>query len=170
MQTHTGFTLVELVVVIVLLSILSAVAVPRYLDISDDAHKSVVKAVAGTLTSSVEMARNALFVIEGGGPAEEVQVFPGGIDGRIDFNAQGWPSQQFHGPLESNPTLNNINDCLSVWSGLLGPSSVTASRGADGDFQAEYNGNGACTYTYNDATRFKITYNSNNGTVRFIEE
>jgi prepilin-type N-terminal cleavage/methylation domain-containing protein len=35
-----GFTLVEIVIVIVLLAILAAVAYPKYIDLRDDAHKS----------------------------------------------------------------------------------------------------------------------------------
>jgi MSHA pilin protein MshA len=49
-----GFTLIELIVVIVILGILAAVAIPQFTDISDQARLAVGQAACGSLhTSSV---------------------------------------------------------------------------------------------------------------------
>ncbi|MCX8095783.1 MAG: type II secretion system GspH family protein, partial [Caldisericia bacterium] len=48
-----GFTLVEIVIVIVLLAILAAVAYPKYLDLRDDAHKAQDEATIGAWRSGV---------------------------------------------------------------------------------------------------------------------
>ncbi|WP_020675476.1 prepilin-type N-terminal cleavage/methylation domain-containing protein [Geopsychrobacter electrodiphilus] len=52
MKNQKGFTLIELVVVIVILGILAAVAVPKFVDLTADARLANAKAVAGTLGSS----------------------------------------------------------------------------------------------------------------------
>ncbi|HPC38976.1 MAG TPA: type II secretion system protein [Exilispira sp.] len=50
-----GFTLIEIVIVIVLLAILAAVAYPKYLDLRDDAHKSADQAVIGSWRAGVHI-------------------------------------------------------------------------------------------------------------------
>ncbi len=52
-----GFTLIELVVVIVILGILAVTAAPKFIDLTGDAKGAVVQAVEGSLNSAADLAR-----------------------------------------------------------------------------------------------------------------
>ncbi|HEX4943230.1 MAG TPA: prepilin-type N-terminal cleavage/methylation domain-containing protein [Usitatibacteraceae bacterium] len=52
LKSQQGFTLIELVVVIVILGILAAVAVPKFIDLSGEASQAAVEGVAGGLSSA----------------------------------------------------------------------------------------------------------------------
>lgn len=51
-KRQTGFTLIELVMVIVILGLLAAVAIPKFVDLSSDARTAALSGVGGALSSA----------------------------------------------------------------------------------------------------------------------
>ncbi len=56
MKKNAGFTLIELVIVIVILGILAAAALPRFSDLSTDARLAALNGMAGSIRSAAAIA------------------------------------------------------------------------------------------------------------------
>jgi len=63
-KQQSGFTLIELVVVIVVLGLLAATALPKYINITSDARRSSINGVAGGLRAAAALGQ-AQYVVNG---------------------------------------------------------------------------------------------------------
>ena len=70
---RNGFTLIELVVVIVILGILAAIAAPKFMDLQTDARISAINGLSGAIKSAVNMSY-AKSIIKG---TDKLDVFCG---------------------------------------------------------------------------------------------
>jgi len=57
-KRQAGFTLIELVIVIVILGILAAAALPRFTDISTEARTSAINGLAGSIRAAASIAKS----------------------------------------------------------------------------------------------------------------
>lgn len=64
LRRNRGFTLIELVMVILLLAVLAAVAIPNFQDFRSDARNSAVRGAVGGVRSAVAIARAAIALKE----------------------------------------------------------------------------------------------------------
>ena len=66
MKKQAGFTLIELVIVIIILGILAVTAAPKFLNLQDDAKKSAAQGVQAAVSSSAQLvySKSALEGIE----------------------------------------------------------------------------------------------------------
>jgi MSHA pilin protein MshA len=69
---HAGFTLIELVIVITLLGILAAVAFPRFADLTSDARKAIIDALADNIRAARDNARSKWRVDGGSGSSVDL--------------------------------------------------------------------------------------------------
>lgn len=61
-ERNQGFTLIELIIVIVILGVLAVAAAPKFLDLTTDSHLSVTKAEAGAFKSAVQLVRSVYLI------------------------------------------------------------------------------------------------------------
>jgi MSHA pilin protein MshA len=101
-SVQRGFTLIELVVVIVILGILAAFAVPRFMGLDQQARIASVNSLAGTLRSAAAMAHGVY--LARGNPANPVV-----IDGQNVNFTNGYPDAASIGLLLAPGTLTTNN-------------------------------------------------------------
>lgn len=151
-SAQAGFTIIELIVVILLLGILTATALPRFLDVTDEAHAAVVSAVQGGLVTGGALFR-AQFVANGEDTTTGISDFAGNFP-----NSNGYPLGT------TDNTLDTNQDCADIYIGLLqeGRPGVIASTQAAGsdwvagdfaasggaDFYAKLVASRTCEYAY----------------------
>ncbi|MGF2736647.1 prepilin-type N-terminal cleavage/methylation domain-containing protein [Marinobacter sp. DUT-1] len=172
-QRNRGFTLIELVVVIAILAILAAFALPRFAQLSEEAHRSNVKATTGAVAAGVALVKAQNVTNGSTGATVDVDGFGNGL---VDVGPNGWPVSV--GSDSASATMDAAR-CIEVWNGVLqanAPNVATAAADgvdyvvaavADGDA-----GEGAdCEFTYQvdglagTADEKRIVYDADTGEV-----
>lgn len=169
-RTHSGFSLIELVFVIVLLTILGVLAAPRFIDIATDGHRSSVAGSAASFQEAVILVRATSIAKGLRGPRNNIPDFG---DGTVDINSNGFPVDTvLTGATLYNNTLTTTR-CMAVWNGILqNPPTITTSTSTAFDYRVTVN-NGAvktCTYTYRRSTSptRSFTYSTITGRVTVV--
>ena len=142
MASARGFSLIELVIVVIILGLLAVTALPRFLDVTDEAMAANIEGMAGGVATGVALSR-AQWESQGRPQQDGRNVV--WYDGTQLFLTR----EEASGPVSpgypvDNAGRNGASDarvmtperCIAVWGGVLqNPPSLTAS-GAAADLAA----------------------------------
>ena len=115
-RKEEGFTLVELLIVVIILGILAAVAIPQFGSSTDDARLATLQSNLSTLRNAIELYKS-----------EHNSVYPGEVsqaDGTT-ATAQGGPGSTCSQAFVAQ---------LTLYSDMAGVTSVGSSPGAKGPY------------------------------------
>jgi MSHA pilin protein MshA len=134
MKKQRGFTLIELIMVIVILGVLSAFALPRFADFGEDARVASLNALAGALRAAANIS-HAQQLADGGTPGDSVT-----LEGAVITMVNGYPTADGAGITLASQVSNDY---------------TATGGGADGGDVLTFTltpGTAGCTVTYTAAT------------------
>lgn len=139
LESKKAFTLIELVMVIVILGILAASAIPKFTNLSGKAHDATVQGIVGAVKGGILIVKSDNMIT---GTNASISYYPESLDGR---SAQTTVDSLFFRVLDQSPEAD--------WIKTAGPSTA----GGTATETYDYTGKGTGLYV-------ELTYTNNLGT------
>ncbi|WP_108945986.1 prepilin-type N-terminal cleavage/methylation domain-containing protein [Shewanella halifaxensis] len=169
-QNTKGFTLIELVIVIIILGVLAVVALPKFINVQDDARRSAMSGQFAAFESAVKLYHSG-WLAKGNNSA--VEQLPGFGQGNVASSDTGFP-------YSTSGTNTDVHKaCGELWHGIT-DTDFTIDAVADGDLMTSdvdiaytYRGD-MCIYRdlyfiqRNETTKV-MNYNFNTGKVEIVD-
>lgn len=128
MRNQAGFTLIELIVVIVILGILAATALPRFSNLTNDARRGSVQGMTGGVRSAAALARASWLV----GGSSGTSITMDGVTVTVD-GTTGYPANSAAG-------IGNAMQSLDGFTAAYGALVTFTPNGFSGTTcRTEYN-------------------------------
>lgn len=168
-KVGSGFTLVELIIIIVILGLLAVTAAPKFLNLTDDADLAVVTSLAANLQKSVKDANTRWQIA---GSPGRIQNLEGFSDNTLDMSTAGWPLGLDKGNGTDNVGIGDAG-CHALWNYLL-DGAPSANLDTSQPFQSyRHSDSKFCSFIYREngdtadrtSAKLGVLYNSTNGTV-----
>lgn len=121
---NKGFTLIELVMVIVILAILAAVAIPRFIDLQSDARVSTAKGIGGAISGASNILHSQ-FILR---TTNYILGTTGGPDTGILFNANIAGASVVANP--NTITVDGSSAQITITVGGVGTYTMTYTAGS----------------------------------------
>lgn len=141
-MNRKGFTLIELVTVIVILGILSAVALPAYLDYRTEARKAACKGALGALRAGIANFYAYKATDTGGGTPTYPTITELSTVGTVMLD--GVPDN----PFDTDTTKNNVVASTATKGTVSGTSGGWAYNASNGQIWANTNTSGVGENNY----------------------
>jgi general secretion pathway protein G len=126
-----GFTLVEILIVVIILGILAAIVIPQFTSASSDARKSSVQSTLQSLRSQIELFKTQHNDV----PPKDATSLWAALQNKttIGDTAGATPAAANpYGPYVQNPPVNPLNNSSSVGAAAAAGTGWVYALGANG--------------------------------------